>query len=157
MKKVISTAGIFLFTLFAATAQTDDSKITDAELEKFAQAYQSVQQLNQSVQQEMVMAIEKEGMTPQRFNEIYEAEMDPEVEVDATEEELEQKSAVMVVIQEIQTSSKEKMENKIKENGLTMPQFQSIATQLQQSPELQQKLQAIMMKQQTGKNPMNKN
>lgn len=156
MKKVISTVGIFLFTLFAATAQTEGT-VTDAELQKFAQAYQSVQQANQVIQQKMVVAIEEEGLTPERFNELYEAKMDPEKESDATEEESEKIDAAMVVIQEIQTASQEEMENKIKEHGLTMQQFQKIGAQIQQSPELQQKMQAMMMKMQTGKNPMKKN
>ncbi|NEV94025.1 DUF4168 domain-containing protein [Psychroflexus sp. YR1-1] len=157
MTKLITTAGIFLFTLFAVTAQTEDTQVTDAELQKFSEAYMSVQQMNQTIQQEMVVAIEKEGMTPQRFNEIYQAEMDPEVEVDATAEELEKKEAVMVVIQKIQSASQAKMEDKIKEKGLTFQRFQEIGAQVQQSPELQQKLQGMMMKQQTGSNPMQKN
>lgn len=155
MKKVVSTVGIFLFTIFAATAQTE-GQVTDEQLQKFADAYQKVQESNQVIQQEMVVAIENEGLSAERFNEIYEAKMDPEKEVDATEEELEKQDAAMVVIQEIQTASQEKMEEKIKEKGLTMEQFQVIGAQVQQNPELQQKLQAIMMKQQTGNNPMKK-
>lgn len=155
MKKVVSTVGIFLFTIFAATAQTE-GQVTDEQLQKFADAYQKVQESNQVIQQEMVVAIENEGLSAERFNEIYEAKMDPEKEVDATEEELEKQDAAMVVIQEIQTASQEKMEEKIKEKGLTMEQFQAIGAQVQQNPELQQKLQAIMMKQQTGNNPMKK-
>lgn len=156
MKKVISTFGLFLFTLFAATAQTE-GEVTDAQLQKFAEAYQSVQMSNQAIQQEMIVAIEKEGLTPERFNEIYEAEMDPKKEVEATEEEMEKQGAAMVVIQEIQKASQEEMENKIKEKGLTMEQFQQIGAKIQQNPELQQKMQAMMMKQQTGNNPMKKN
>lgn len=156
MKKVISTVGMFLFTVFAVTAQTE-GEVSDAQLQKFADAYQEVQMSNQAIQQEMVVAIEKEGLTPQRFNELYEAKMDPEKEVEATEDEIEKQDAAMVVIQEIQKTSQAKMEEKIKEKGLTMQQFQQIGAQVQQSKELQQKLQAIMMKQQTGSNPMNKN
>lgn len=156
MKKVISTVGIFLFTFFAVTAQTEE-KVTDAEMQKFAQAYKSVQQANQVIQQKMIVAIEDEGLTPQRFNEIYEAKMDPEKEVDATEEELAKQDAAMVVVKEIQVASQEEMENKIKEQGLTMQRFQEIGAKIQQSPELQQKMQAMMMQQQTGQNPMKKN
>lgn len=156
MKKVFLTAGIFLFTVFAATAQTETT-VTDAELQKFAEAYQSVQKSNMEIQQKMVVAIEDEGLTPQRFNKIYEAKMDPEKESDASEDEMAKQDAAMVVIQEIQTASQKEMENKVKEKGLTMQQFQKIGAQIQESPELQQKMQAMMMKQQTGKNPMKKN
>ena len=155
MKKVISTIGIFLFTAFAVTAQTEE-KVTDAQLKKFADAYMSVQKSNQAIQQEMVSAIENEGLSPERFNEIYEANMDPEKDAKATDEEMEQQKAAMTKIQEIQQSSQEKMENKLKEKGLTLKQFQDIGAQIQKNPELQQKLQAMMMQQQTGNNPMKK-
>ena len=108
MKKVISTIGIFLFTAFAVTAQTEE-KVTDAQLKKFADAYMSVQKSNQAIQQEMVSAIENEGLSPERFNEIYEANMDPEKDAKATDEEMEQQKAAMTKIQEIQQSSQEKM------------------------------------------------
>lgn len=156
MKKVISTVGMFLFTVFAVTAQTE-GEVSDAQLQKFADAYQEVQMSNQAIQQEMVVAIEEEGLTPERFNELYEAKMDPEKEVEATEDEIEKQDAAMVVIQEIQKDSQAKMEEKVKEKGLTMEQFQGIGAQVQQNPELQQKLQAIMMKQQNGDKPMNNN
>ncbi|WP_019039377.1 DUF4168 domain-containing protein [Psychroflexus tropicus] len=156
MKKAISTFGIFLFTVFAVSAQAQE-QVTDAQLKKFAEAYQSVQMSNQAIQQEMVEAIEKEGLSPERFNEIYEADMDPEKDVEATEEEMEQQKAAMTKIQEIQKSSQEKMENKLKEKGLTLQQFQDIGAQVQKNPELQQKLQGMMMKMQTGNNPMKKN
>lgn len=155
MKKAISTVAMFLFATFAFTAQAQE-QVSDEQLQKFADAYLEVQKANQVIQQEMVVAIEKEGLTPQRFNEIYEAKMNPEKEVEATEEEMEKQDAALIVIQEIQKTSQAKMEEKIKENGLTMEQFQAIGAQVQQNPELQQKLQAIMMKQQTGNEPMNK-
>ena len=149
MKKVISTVSIFLFTVFAAIAQTD-AEVTDAQLKKFADAYQSVQMANQEIQQKMVVAIEKEGLTPERFNELYEANMDPEKEVEATDKEKVKQEAAMAAIQGIQESSQAQMEEKIKEKGLTMEQFQGIGAMVQQDPELQQKLQAIMMEQQSN-------
>ncbi len=149
MKKVISTVSIFLFAVFAAIAQTD-AEVTDAQLKKFADAYQSVQMANQEIQQKMVVAIEKEGLTPERFNELYEANMDPEKEVEATDKEKVKQEAAMAAIQGIQESSQAQMEEKIKEKGLTMEQFQGIGAMVQQDPELQQKLQAIMMEQQSN-------
>lgn len=155
MKKLISTVGLFLFTIFAVTAQTQE-KVTDEQLQKFAQAYQTIQQSNQEMQQKMVSAIENEGITAERFNTIYEAKMDPEKEVDASEDEMKKQEAAMEKVQKMQEDSQKVMEDKIKEKGLTMEQFQNIGAQVQQNPELQQKMQAIMMKQQTGNNPMKK-
>ncbi|AFU69889.1 hypothetical protein P700755_003239 [Psychroflexus torquis ATCC 700755] len=155
MKKVILTIGIFMFALLSTSAQTEE-KVSDAQLQKFAEAYQTVQQVNQQIQQEMVTAIEAEGITAKRFNEIYQAEMDPEVEADATEDEMVKQKAALKKIEGMQGGVQEDMQNKIKEKGLTLEQYENIGAQLQNSPELQKKLQGILMKNKTGENPMKK-
>ena len=155
MKKVILTIGIFMFGLLSTFAQTDE-KVSDAQLQKFAEAYQTVQQVNQQIQQEMLTAIETEGITAKRFNEIYKAQMDPEVEVDATEDEIANQKAALKKIEGMQTGVQENMQNKIKEKGLTLEQYEKIGAQLQSNPDLQKKLQGILMKNQTGENPMKK-
>ena len=156
MKNLFVTASLFFLTLFSATAQTSEN-VSDADLEKFAQAYQSVQQSNQQIQQKMVAAIEDEGISADRFNAIYEAKMNPEKEVDATDDEMEKQEAAMAKLEAMQQSSQKEMEDKIKEKGLTMQQFQDLGAKIQNSPELQQKMQAIMMKGQTGNQPMENN
>lgn len=156
MKNLFVTASLFFLTLFSATAQTSEN-VSDADLEKFAQAYQSVQQSNQQIQQKMVAAIEDEGISADRFNAIYQAKMDPEQEVDATDDEMEKQEAAMAKVEAMQQSSQKEMEDKIKEKGLTMQQFQDLGAKIQNSPELQQKMQAIMMKAQTGNQPMENN
>lgn len=149
MKKAMLSIGIFMFGIFAATAQSD-ANVSDAELQKFADAYQTVQQENQKMQQKFVAAIEEEGLEAQRFNEIYEAKMDPEKETDASEDEMKKQEAAMSKIEKMQKDLQSKMESKIKEKGLTMEKYEQIGAQLQQSPELQQKLQAMMMEGQQG-------
>ncbi|WP_127845086.1 DUF4168 domain-containing protein [Psychroflexus aestuariivivens] len=149
MKKSILTAGIFLIGIFSTLAQTE-AKVSDAELEKFANAYLVLQQENQKIQQEMVSAIEEEGLTATRFNEIYQAKNNPNSEPDLTEKEAMQHKAAMEQIEKIQANNQAKMEKKIKEEGMTIERYQEIGAKLQQSPELQQKLQAMMMKKQGG-------
>lgn len=156
MKNLFVTASLFFLTLFSATAQTSEN-VSDADLEKFAQAYQSVQESNQQIQQKMVAAIEDEGISADRFNAIYEAKMNPEKEVDATDDEMEKQEAAMAKVEAMQQSSQKEMEDKIKEKGLTMQQFEDLGAKIQNSPELQQKMQAIMMKGQTGNQPMENN
>jgi hypothetical protein len=155
MKKVILTIGIFMFGLLSTFAQTEE-KINDAQLQKFAEAYRTVMQANQQMQQKMVTAIEAEGITAQRFNEIYQAQMDPEAEVDASEDEIAKQTAALEKVQSMQAGIQVDMENKIKEKGLTLEQYEKIGAQLKNSSELQKKLQGIMMKNQTGENPMKK-
>ena len=70
-----------------ATAQAQTT-ISTAELTKFADAFQEVQVENQAAQQEMMGIIKTEGLDVQRFTEIQKAQMNPETEVEATDEEL---------------------------------------------------------------------
>jgi hypothetical protein len=155
MKKVILTIGIFMFGVLSIFAQTQE-KVSDAQLQKFAEAYQTVQQVNQQIQQKMVTAIEAEGITAKRFNEIYQAEMNSEVEVDATEDELIKQRAALKKIEGMQSGVQEDMQNKIKEKGLTLEQYEKIGAQLQNNKDLQKKLQGILMKNQTGENRIKK-
>jgi len=145
MKKAILTIGIFMFGVLSTFAQTQE-KVSDAQLQKFAEAYQTVQQVNQQIQQKMVTAIEAEGITAKRFNEIYQAEMDSEVEADATEDEMVKQKAALKKIEDMQSGVQEDMQNKIKEKGLTLEQYEKIGAQLQNDKELQRKLQGILMK-----------
>ena len=51
---------------------------------------------------------------------------------------------LMPKLQTIQQESQTVMQEKIKSAGLTMNRYQEIAQMIQQSPELQQKLQSMM-------------
>lgn len=64
-------------------------KITDDELNKFADAYQEVRMVNQSSHQKMMKAVTDENLTVKRFNLINQAELDLNKELEATTEELE--------------------------------------------------------------------
>ncbi|MGO3690283.1 hypothetical protein CAP47_10895 [Psychroflexus sp. S27] len=140
LKKILFT-GAFLMSVFAF-AQT--SSVSDADLDKFVDAYTAVQQESQKVQQEMMSVIQEAGLEPQRFNEMYEASMTEGKEMEATADEQKKFDKAMADIEKKQASVQEDMEKKIKEAGLDMVTYQGIMQKLQTSPELQQKLQQKM-------------
>lgn len=143
LKKILFT-GAFLMSVFAF-AQT--SSVSDADLDKFANAYTSIQMESQKVQQEMMGVIQEAGLQPQRFNEIYEASMTEGKESNATAEEQKKFDDAMTKIKKKQASVQETMEKKVEEAGLDMVKYQGIMQKLQTSPELQQKLQEKMTQQ----------
>ena len=151
LKSVKLNLFLFLATLGAISmsAQTEAKKVTDQELNKFANAYQAVQVENQKAQQEMVAMIEESGLDVEKFQNIQKAQMDPNTEVEATEKELTAHKQVMAKIQEMQPKLQSEMEGLIKKQGLTMQRYQEVAAAIQTNQELQQQLQAIMMKKQT--------
>ncbi len=118
--------------------------ISDEELQKFANAFQEVQVENQKIQKDMIAKIEEEGMEVQRFSEIQQAQQNPNQEVEMTAEEEKEIENLMPKLQTIQQESQTVMQEKIKSAGLTMNRYQEIAQMIQQSPELQQKLQSMM-------------
>lgn len=123
--------------------QQQVGEISDKELQQFVSASQYVQVINQQAQQEMVTAVEKEGLQAQRYSEIQQAQQDPNQEADATDEELKQYEAATQELQKIQVQAQQQMQKKLNEEGLTESRFQEISMVLQSDPELQEKFRAI--------------
>lgn len=123
-------------------------EVNDAELEKFATAFQHVRVITMGAQQEMAEAVQKEGLEIPRFNEIHEAHLNPEVEVTATSEEKQKHENILKEIETIQVNIQENMEEKIQEQGLSLQRFEQIAMKLETDPELQQRLKDHFQKEQ---------
>jgi hypothetical protein len=147
VKKATSIVLFFLFAGFSALAQqpqpVDASK---AEIKQFAQAFMDVQTINNQSQQEMIQAIQKEGMEVPRFNEIQQASQDPNMEADASEEEMSTFEKISSSLASIQEKVQKQMEGKIVESGLTIKRYQKIAMSLQNDQDLQQRVQQELQK-----------
>ncbi len=149
IKKITSLFLFFFAGIAIAFAQmpqetiepADPASISDTELEQFAGVFTKLQTMNQQIQQKMATAVEEEGIEVQRFNEIMNAQQDPNQEVDATEEELEKFAAAGQAIQEIQQSSQQDMQKVITDSELSLERYQSIMATLQNDAGLQERLQ----------------
>ncbi len=149
-------AGFFLFlTVIGSTAafaqtpqlpqqqQQQKVEVSDAELNKFANAFQGIRMVNQEAQEEMTQVIQEEGMEIQRFNEIYQASVNPQMEVEATGEEQKQFEAISSELEGMQGAFQQKMEKIITDEGLAIERYEQIAMGLQADPELQERLRAV--------------
>ena len=115
-------------------------EVSDTEFEKFAKAFQHVRAITMGAQQEMAEAVKEEGLEIQRFNEIHNAFLNPEVEITTTTEEKQKHQNILKEIETIQVNIQQDMEEKIQEQDLTLQRFEQIAMSLETDPELQQKL-----------------
>lgn len=140
---------ILALTLLFSAVTFAQTKVSDADLNKFADAYKAVQIENQEVQQEMVEMIKKEGLELSRFQTIQQASVNPNKEVEATQEEMDIYKKVITEIEKMQPELQKEMSDIITDNGLTLDRYQEIGAALQSDQALQQKLQTMMMKQQT--------
>jgi len=130
--------------LFGGGAATAQSKVSSAELEKFASALGSIQMVNQKAQQEMMGAVQSADMNIERFNELSKAQQDPNSDMDASPEEMESFNAASEKVQRVQQEAQAEMQENIESAGLTVERYQEIATVVQNDPELQQKLQELL-------------
>lgn len=137
---VLGSAAVFAQTPQTPQQQQQKVEVSDAELTKFARAFQEIRMINQEVQQEMMGVVQSEGMDIQRFNEIHQATVDPEVEVEATAAEKEQHKNITSELEEIQVKFQGRLEKVITDQGLTIQQYEKIAMGLQNDPELQERL-----------------
>ena len=147
MSKLKATTLLLFVTLLGGVsfAQAQD-KISDAELNKFANAFQVVQMENQKAQQKMATVITDNGMEVERFSTIQQAVSNPNQEADATDAEMKKHDAIMAEIKKMQPAIEAKMEKAVADSGITIERYQAIGTALQQDKSLQQRFQSIMMK-----------
>lgn len=124
--------------------QQQQVEVTDAELNKFAKAFQGIRVIGQQSQQEMMQVVQNEGMKVERFSKIHEATLNPQVEVEATAEEKEQHQKIISKLEVMQASIQEQMEKAITEAGLSLDRYEQIAMGLQSDLDLQQRLQKVL-------------
>jgi ubiquinone biosynthesis protein UbiJ len=141
--KIISLIMMFTISGMGVFAQQASEEVTDKELKQFASAFQQVQRVDQNAQQIMIKAVQDEGLEVQRFNEIQQAQQANQ-EVDASNEEIKKYESASTELKKIQVQAQQEMQEKITEEGLTVPRYQEIATSIQASPELQEKLQEYL-------------
>lgn len=136
----VLVSAVFLTSGFSMAQE----EVTDEDLGKFANIYSEVQVKNQALQQGMAEMIQEKGMDINRFNELYEAAASPEVEVEATPEELELHQEVVEEIENKQEEFQAEITELIQEEGMTLERYQEVFAQLQSDQELQQKFSEMM-------------
>ncbi|RFC53495.1 DUF4168 domain-containing protein [Brumimicrobium aurantiacum] len=124
--------------------QQQTTTVSDSELEKFATIYVDVQEKSQEMQQNAAKIIQEEGMELERFNELAQANKNPNKEADATEKESKQLTKINTKIQKIQTEFQAKVAEMIQEEGLTVKRYQEVFAALQQDKSLQEKFGAMI-------------
>lgn len=151
MKKCLLVAFLAVFAT-GLQAQTEQ-KITDEQLEKFVKVSQKVQGESMKQQQEMMKVIQDEGISPERFNQIYKAEQNPNKESDASGEEKKQYKAAMSKINAMNEQSQKDMEALIKKEGMKVETYMMINQKLQQDKGLQKRFRQIMSSKQPQQQP----
>jgi len=144
---LFAASGVFAQQVAPAPAQQSaPSQISQQKLVHFVEASQEINKIQQGMQNEMVQAIESEGLDIDKFNTMASQQRDPSAAPDSDISDAD-KAAFQSAMQKVQTmqmSMQQEMEQVIQSNNLEMNEYQEIMQAYQQSPELQQQVNEMM-------------
>lgn len=119
--------------------------ISDADIEKFLDAVEQVQTVSQVAQEEMILAVEAEGMSLDRFSEIQEKLMNPESDISPiTQEEERLLDRIDAKMREMEPELERQSRAAIERTGMTAERYQALSLGIQGDSLLRSKAQIMM-------------
>lgn len=115
-------------------------KLTDADLKRLAKVITQLQSINMQSQELMMAAVQKQGMDPQRFLQIQQSLQNPQAAGDLAPDEKKKFEASMNAIGAVQVDTRKKMEGALKNEKMTMEEYQEMMIAIQTDQTAQQKL-----------------
>lgn len=125
-----------------STAIRED--FSDDELKSFVQANEKVMSIQMAAEQNMIKAIENEGLTVDRFHQILEQQRDPQRGTETSEQELKSFNNAAQVILEENAKVEAEMTTTIEEQGIDIETYKQIMLAYQQSPAIQSRVNGLV-------------
>ncbi len=124
----------------------DQINVNETELAQFVDALQQIEQVQMETQQEMISVLDDLDLSTDRFNELYQAEHNPEFELEQplSDDEQQRYRTAEQELQGIQEDSQVEMSQVVERQGIEIDRFNEIYVALTQDPELQQRVQEMM-------------
>ena len=113
---------------------------SDNELKSFVKANERVTVIQLEAEQKMIQAIEDEGLSVERFNEILEQQRDPTRGGDTSAEELQSFNKAAQMILDENARIEQQMTSSIEEEGIDIETYKQIMLAYQQSPQVQDRV-----------------
>jgi len=122
--------------------------VTPAETRQFANAVKQVLAISRESEAQASQAIRTEGLTEQRFDEIFRSQRNPQQKPSKPVEAGEKQKYDRVVARLVQLSKDNdaKVETAVKKEGLNMPRFNEIFQIVRANPQLRQQVQDLIRK-----------
>ena len=153
--KTILAAGLMIIGLEVSGQQgsapeknteqgTGTSQISDERLKKFVDVYKKLAPTRQQAEAKMIDAIEKQGITAERFTEIASAQQSNTQANSGTPEEMKKFNAAAKDVSDIQKEFQPKIEKIMTDEGMKPEEFENIVIAYQTDSQVQQKIQALL-------------
>lgn len=131
----------------APSTETSATAVSPVELQKFAKVIPALQEIQKSAQQQVSGAIEKAGLSEDRFRELYSVQQSPTATQASTPATPQEQQAVQQVVSQlkiIQSETQTRRVQAVQSQGLELTRFNEILTAVRQDSNLQQQLQQIL-------------
>lgn len=124
--------------------------VTDEELREFVNVSMVAQEIQMGAQTDMVDVVEQEGLDVETYNLIAESRYNeqPDENLDVSDEEIEKYESASAAVSELERELDQEMTEAIEDEGMSRERFMELNMALQQDPELQERVQQIMMESQ---------
>lgn len=121
-------------------------QVNPEELQKFTDTVKELLVTYPKFQTAMVQAVEGEGLTKERFTEIYLAQQNPEVQpsTEITEKEKQDFEKAFGKVEQIQLENQSQMKQIVQQKGLEVQRFNQIFAASLEDPELQQQVRTML-------------
>lgn len=119
---------------------TPAKKLTEADLNKLATILGKLQALNMESQNKMVAVVQAKGMETQKYMQLQQSLQSPETAKNISAADKTKLQEINNELGKVQVDMRKKMENVLKNENLTMAEYQQMMIAIQMDPEAQQKL-----------------
>jgi len=135
--------------------QKTDIEVSDKELQKFSNAIDKAQTIQQNAQGDMIQAIKDEGLTVDEYKQIVQstqqAQQGQQSQANFSQEKMEKARNASQAVGKIQSQTQEQVVQAIQNQGMQPDRFQQILMAIRSDKELQERFQD-MQKGQTANN-----
>lgn len=150
-KKILSISFVlFIFQIFAIAQEAPSDfqpyKVGDEDLKKFVKISQEMNNVQLSVQQQMIEKVNASGMDVEKFNQISNLTQSTDQLQNAgvTEEDMALFQEIMVELQVMQEGLNGEMQKVLSEEGMSMETYSEIMNAYQQDPKVQEKVNQML-------------
>jgi hypothetical protein len=130
----------------APTSQPTNQTVSPAETRQFANAVKQVLVISRQSEVQATEAIKSEGLSEQRFDEIFRSQNNPQQKPTKPIETSERQKydRVIAKLTQISKENDSKVEAAVKKEGLELPRFNQIFQIVRSNPQLRQQVQQMI-------------
>lgn len=125
---------------------TSKPAIADADLKKFVSAAKKLETISIERNTQVTQAVQKEGLTVDRFKEIFLAQKEPNAQTTnkISDDEKQKFDRAIAQLSQIQKETQTKMGSAVQAEGFEVPRFLQILDAIQKNPDLQKKVEQML-------------